>query len=216
MKRLILLGLATLSLGLGAAETAPEPAAAKVVYEKNFEKEALDSVPSDFLVMDGAFAVKEEAGNKFLELPGAPVDSFGIVFGPTDKENTAVSARIFATGKGRRFPAFSVGLGGVGGYKLQVSPAKKLIELYRGDSVKASVPYEWAAGQWVRLRLEVKAANGSWKVEGKVWPDGAAAPATAQIALEDKEQPTSGRASIWGNPFSGTPLRFDDLAVSKL
>ena len=43
-----------------------------VLYENNFEKEQIGKVPENFLVLDGGFAVKEEAGNKFLELPGSP------------------------------------------------------------------------------------------------------------------------------------------------
>lgn len=75
---------------------------AKPLYENNFEQAAVGSVPADFLVLDGGFAVKEEGGNKFLELPGAPLDSFGALFGPTQKSNVAVSARINGTNKGRR------------------------------------------------------------------------------------------------------------------
>jgi len=106
---------------------------AKAIYENDFEKSALDKVPDDFLVLDGQFAVKEEGGNKFLELPGAPLDTFGVLFGPTEKEDTAVSARIFGTGKGRRYPTFAVGLNGQGtsAYRLQVSPAKKALELLK-------------------------------------------------------------------------------------
>src|SRR5438874_13641621 len=55
----------------------------KVIYENNFEKAEVGKVPEDFLVLDGAFTVKEEGGNKFLELPGAPLDTFGLLFGPT-------------------------------------------------------------------------------------------------------------------------------------
>ena len=103
------------------------------LYENNFAGATPGTVPEDFLVLDGQFAVKEEGGNKFLELPGAPLDAFGVLFGPTEKDGIAVSARIFGTAKGRRFPAFAVSLNGVGGYKLQISPAKKLVELYKGD-----------------------------------------------------------------------------------
>jgi hypothetical protein len=55
-----------------------------------------------------------------------------VLFGPTETADVQVSARIHGTGKGRRYPTFGVGLSGVGGYRLQVSPAKKLVELYRG------------------------------------------------------------------------------------
>src|SRR5205809_4422648 len=109
----------------------------KAIYENDFEKTGLNKVPDDFLVLDGQFAVKEEGGNRFLELPGAPLDTFGALFGPTATEGHAVSARVFGTGKGRRYPTFAVGLNGQGtsAYKVQVSPAKKSVELFKGDAV---------------------------------------------------------------------------------
>src|SRR5205814_4439546 len=91
---------------------------AKVLYENNFQKATVGKVPEDFLVLDGGFSVKEESGNKFLELPGAPLESFGVQFGPAEVSDLAVSARIKGTAKGRRFPVFGVGLNGVAGYKL--------------------------------------------------------------------------------------------------
>lgn len=190
--------------------------ASERLYENNFENAALGAVPDEFLVLNGDFSVKQENGNKFLEAPGAPVDTYGTMVGPTEKEGWAIAARIFATSKGRRFPTFAVGLNGGGGYKLQVSPAKKLVELYAGETVKASAPYEWESGKWTRLHLEIdKLKDGSWKVVGKAWTEDQAEPAAPLVALEEKEEPTAGKASVWGSPYSGTPIRFDDLAVSR-
>src|SRR5438128_2017237 len=111
--RVIWVGICCLAWG-GLLVQASRAAEGKVLYENNFEKAELGKVPEDFLVLDGAFAIKEEAGNRFLELPGAPLDTFGLLFGPTESGGMAVSARIFGTAKGRRFPAFAVGLYGVG------------------------------------------------------------------------------------------------------
>ena len=189
---------------------------AKPVYENNFEKADLEKVPAEFMVIDGGFAVKQEGDNKFLELPGAPLDTYGVLFGPTEKDGLAVSARIFGTGKGRRFPTFSVGLNGVGGYKLQVSPAKKLLELYRGEAMKTSVPLDWTSGKWTHLKLQLhKTGDAKWKIEGKVWSDRAAEPAAWNITFEDTEEPPAGRPSVWGSPYATTPIRYDDLLVSK-
>ncbi|MBI3875058.1 MAG: hypothetical protein HY300_03665 [Verrucomicrobia bacterium] len=189
---------------------------AKPLYENNFEKAEIGKVPDDFLVLDGQFAVKQEGANKFLELPGAPLDTFGLLFGPTEKDGICVTARINGTGKGRRFPTLAVGLCGVGGYRLQVSPAKKLLELYRGDDIKATAPFEWQSGVWTKFRLQVRLVkDGEWKIEGKAWQS-EKEPANWLIALDEKEAPIAGRASIWGNPFSGTPIQFDDLVVTAV
>jgi hypothetical protein len=201
---------------LAGLSCGPSAQAAEVRYENNFEKAEVGKVPDDFLVLDGHFAVKEEGGNRFLELPGSPLDTFGVLFGPTEKDGVAVSARIFGTGKGRRYPAFAVSLSGVGGYRLQVSPAKKLVELYKSDVVKTTAPFEWVPAKWTRLKLQVRKANsGEWKVEGKVWQEGTEEPKSWPISFDEKEEPIAGRGAVWGNPFSETPIRFDDLTVSS-
>src|SRR6267142_2050930 len=149
----------------------------KPFYENSFEKAEAGKLPEGFLALDGGFVVKEEQGNKVLELPGAPLDSFSVQFGPTESADVAISARIKGTAKGRRFPTLGVGLNGVAGYKLQVSPAKKLLELYKDQEVKATIPFEWKSGEWTHLRLQVrKVKAGEWKVEGKVWLPGSPEP----------------------------------------
>lgn len=188
-----------------------------VLYENNFEKSELEKVPGDFLVLDGGFAVKQDGVNKFLELPSAPLETFGVLFGPTVETDTAISAKIRGAAKGRRFPTFAVGLNGVGGYRLQVSAAKKLLELYKGDEVVATAPFAGKTDSWLTLRLENrKAGENEWTVSGKVWPENSAEPKDAAIAFTEKVKPTAGRASIWGSPYSGTPIQFDDLQVSSL
>src|SRR5258708_672354 len=57
-----------------AQDTNPKAKPAeKILYENNFEKAEIGKVPDDLLVLEGAFVVQEESGNKFLELPGAPL-----------------------------------------------------------------------------------------------------------------------------------------------
>lgn len=83
MKELIFVFLAGLGLIANGSER---------LYENNFEKAALGTVPDGFLVLNGDFSVKEENGNKFLEAPGAPVDTYGVMVGPTEKEGWAIAA----------------------------------------------------------------------------------------------------------------------------
>jgi hypothetical protein len=190
--------------------------AAKPLYENNFEQVEAGKTPDDFLVLDGGFAVKAENGNKFLELPGAPLDSFGVLFGPTEKSDVAASARIKGARKGRRFPTFAVGLDGQGGYRLQVSPAKDALELYHGDIILTNAPYAWKSGEWTELQLQITSAGANWRIEGKAWTQGATEPPKPLIVFEEKTEPSAGRASIWGSPFSNLPIQFDDLAVKSV
>src|SRR5665213_1433805 len=126
-----------------------------ILYQNDFEKDELDKPPAGFLVLDGDFAVKQIDGNKVLELPGAPLDAFGALFGHATNGNLTVSARVYGTGHGRRFPIFAIGLNGGAGYKLQVSPAKDALEIYHGDNALAATPFKWKTATWTSLRLHI-------------------------------------------------------------
>lgn len=185
-----------------------------IEYQNDFEKSEVGKPPAGMLILDGAFAVRDHGTNKVLELPGAPLETYGILFGASVKESCEVSARFFSTGKGRRFPTFALGLGGASGHRLQVSPAKKQVELFRGDTLQKSVSWDWPSGQWTQLRLQiVPQAAGGWSVRGKAWKQGTAEPSEWLIENQDKEEPKSGRPMVFGSPFAGTPIAFDDFSV---
>ena len=188
-----------------------------MLYTNGFDKAEPGKLPEDLMVLEGGFAVREEAGNRFLELPGAPLDTFGLLFGPTETENVSASARFYGTGKGRRFPTFAIGVNGVSGYKLQMAPGKKTLELLKGENeVLATVPYTWESGTWTTMRVQLrKIADGQWQLEGKAWKEGGAEPAKWLVTHAVTTAPIAGRAGIWGMPYSGTPIRFDDLAVTR-
>ena len=202
---------------LAAAPKAARAADPRILYQNNFEKAAVDALPEGFLALEGDFKVKEETGKKVLELPGAPAESFyGVLFGPVTNSGVSVGARIYGTGTKRRYPSFGVGLNGAGGYCLRISPGKQALEIYKGEELRTNTPFAWKSGAWTRLRLEVRATgNQTWKVEGKAWAEGSEGKEW-MIAVEEKTAPASGRASVWGTPYSGTPIWYDDLTVTEL
>jgi hypothetical protein len=192
-------------------------AAAPPVYAQDFSKAAPGSQPEDLLILDGQFTVKEEAGNRFFELPGAPLESFGFLFGPSEQSGFEVSARIFGSRQGRKFPTLAIGLNGASGYRLQVSPAKKALELLKGETSVASAAFDWKSGEWTELRLRiVKGASGGFRVEGRAWPASGSEPAQAQVTLEESQLQPAGKAGAWGMPYSGTPILFDDLKLTPV
>jgi hypothetical protein len=214
--RLLACATALLSAAVLLVTTSLPAAEGKAIYENTFESAAVDKVPDDMLVLDGGFAVKEEGGNKFLELPGAPLETFGVLIGPSEASGLCVTARIHGTGKGRRFPTFAVGLNGVGGHRLQVSPAKKMLELYKGDQVITNAPLAWTTDSWTMLRLQCrKVKDGEYRIEGRAWKQGEPEPKDWPITVVETAETPAGRASIWGNPYAGTPIRYDDLRVTK-
>jgi hypothetical protein len=204
------------TLTLTALLTLMHMASAQVLYTNGFHKAEVEKVPEDMMVLDGGFAVKETGGNRFLELPGAPLETFGVLFGPTEASGLSATARVQGTGKGRRFPTFAVGLNGVGGFKLQVAPAKKLVELVKGEEVVGSAPFTWESGSWTVLRLQCrKVKDGEFKLEGKAWKQGDAEPKEWQVSRVETAESPAGRPSVWGMPFAGTPIQFDDLVVAR-
>ncbi len=206
-------------LAVSAVFTAINPgeAASPPLYANDFQTAEVGKVPDGMLVLGGDFIVTEESGARVLELPGAPLETFGVLFGPAFTNNVVVSARIHGTRRGRLFPAFGVGLGGVNGYKLRVSPGKRELELHRADDDLLSVPFEWQSGAWTHFVLRLRqVGEGEWKVEGKAWTDGTPEPASWQISYEDKIPLRPGRAAIWGAPYASTPIRYDDLRLEAL
>ncbi|HYG75807.1 MAG TPA: hypothetical protein VEK08_12450 [Planctomycetota bacterium] len=190
------------------------------VFSQDFEKADVDKDAGalEFLVLgDGDFKVKQDGANKVLELAPTPLETYGILFGPTETEDVAVRARAFGTSSGRRFPVFAVGVNGVGGYMLRLNPAKKAVEILKGEDVKGSAPYAWTTGTWSILSLSIrKVKDGAWTVEGKAWEQGKEEPKDALVKFEETEKPTPGRCGAWGIPYSASPIRFDDLLVQKL
>lgn len=203
---------ALLAFALPFFAHAEEPA-----YANDFQSAEVGKTPKDFLVIAGAFTVQQEGAQKFLELPGSPLDTFGALFGPAKMEGLSVTGKFLGTKTGRKFPAFGLSLNGAGGYRLQVSAAKKQLEIFKGDESRVSVPFDWVDARWWSLRIQARQTPaGPWVIEGKVWPAGEGEPGTWNISLEEKNAPAAGRPGVWGSPFSGTPIRFDDLAVTPI
>lgn len=211
MKRFLHIGFVT--AGWLIASGGLQAQGGKPLFDEGFSSAKLGEVPESFMVLDGQFAVREEEGNRFLELPGAPLESFGVLFGPNESEGVEVTARILSTKSGRKFPTFAVGLNGVGGYKVRVAPAKNALELVKGDDIKASVPFKWTSGQWTRFRLSIRKSGSGVRLVAKAW-QGDEEPKEAQLQHDEPEKLPPGKAGVWGMPFSGTPIRFDDLQVT--
>lgn len=186
----------------------------KPIYENDFESGTVDKAPAGALAIAGDFTIKADGANKVLELPGEPLDTFGILFGTAGQDGLSATARFFGTKTGRKFPSFGISLGGVGGYRLMMSGGKKALEIFKGDEAVKSVPFEWTPGEWTRLRLQVRKAGDGWVIEGRAWSAAGAEPGEWLISVELKEPPPAGRAGLWGSPFSGTPIRFDDLVIT--
>lgn len=201
--------------GLARADEAEKK---PVPFVQDFETAALGEAPDGVMEIEGTFTVVEEEGKKFLRVGIEPLAENGIVLGPSMKAGGTVEAKIRAFKKRRSYPRFGVGLHGISGYRLRVVPSGSAIELLKNEEVVATKPYEWQADGWTNLKLEIKKAGEQWSIRAWVWPvadgDDGKQPAAASIEHTDKEAPGQGKASLWGSPYSGRPIDFDDIKVS--
>ena len=72
------------------------------------------------------------------------------------------------------------------------------------------VPFAWQSGAWTSLKLTLLKQGSGWVIEGRAWTEGTS-PAAPQVRWEVAGDLAAGRAAVWGSPYSGTPIRFDDL-----
>jgi hypothetical protein len=204
--------LLALPLCLLLAAADPPLAAPPADYSNDFQKVEEGPLPPELLVLNGEFEIRKDGDEKFIHLAGEPLDTFGILLG-TD-QHTSVAASIRASKTGRRFPEIGVGLCGAGGYRLWIMPAINELQIKKGDDKKLAKPYQWKDGSWTNFRLQLRKQDGKIHVEGKVWERGTPEPKEWMITLDDAEAAPKGRPTVWGIPYSGTPIHFDDLAIS--
>jgi hypothetical protein len=200
--------LAALAL---ACALAPDARAAPVVLD--FEDAPVGEEPDDLFVIDGTFSVVAAGDGKAVEIAAAPLVDSGAIFGESMQGSGSVQATVVAGAKPRSSPRFGVGLHGLSGYHMRVVPASGQLELVKNEETVLVVPFTWTPGQALTLRLDITAAGeGKWRVEGRPWPAAAERPAEPQIALDAEGKPGTGKASIWGTPYAGLPIRFDNLS----
>ena len=170
--------------------------------------------PDSLMVVEGSWAVVAEETGKHLELQAEPVVDAALLIGPSLKAEGSVRAKIRAAKSRRAHPRFGVGLYGVSGVKLRVSPAQKKVELVLGDEVIAEAPFDaWTENAWWQVELKVTGSGESWVAEGRVWPDGSKAPERPTVSQPLTAAPGQGRASLLGAPYANKPIHFDDVTV---
>jgi len=197
-----------------AAPTTAPVSGMKVVYSEDFQDVKGENAPSDMMVLGGTFKIAGEEGNRFLRSAGDPIETTGLLVGPENPNATAIHARIRSGSTGKRTPEFGVGLGGAGGYVLWVRPAVRQVQLVCDEEVKGTAEYEWHSGEWTNLRLAMRrVGDRKWRVEARAWAWGKAEPGEWQISVVQTEPPPTGRASVWGVPFSEKAIDFDDVVV---
>ena len=207
MKKFVSITVLTAATLLHAAD------AKKFFYD--CEKWAEGAPPQEVFVVEGKITVASKDGNKALQIePGGELVEANALLGDSANGAASIEARVFGSKTGRSFPRFGIGVHGQSGFRLMAFPAKKELQLVKGDEVVKSVPFDWKPDAWLSLKLDVKkTADGKWSMSGKAWPTDAAEPKDATITHDEATLPGQGKSSIWGTPFSGTPILFDDIKI---
>ena len=203
-------------------EAPPEPAEPPAPQDKWFpyysnsfsHYNTGDDEPEGLLILDGDFSVAKEGGNKVLSLPAEPLDDFGVLFGPRIPGSVAVQANFLSSKSGRRVPAFSVGLGGVNGFRAKLNLAHRKLQLVKEGEVMGESPFKWIPDEWVTVRIQREKPVGnsdSWIIKVKAWQGDE--PMDWPIVLESDAKQSAGKCSVWGAPYSTKPIHIDDITV---
>jgi hypothetical protein len=195
-------------------QTTPAAQEKPVAYACDFQQVEPGPVPADFKVLRGEFAVKQEDGNRFLELGAGELNSFGLLLGPEQAGDASILARLRGWPTGKRMPEFGVGLGGTRGYQLWLMPAVNELQIRRDHHILARVPLGFRPGNWLQMHLDLRAnGDGRWLVVGRAWWEGEPPPAKPLLQYDLTELPPAGRASLWGTPYSEKAIQFDEVVV---
>jgi hypothetical protein len=197
------------TLALAAAAPAPS-------FSENFDAMPVGKPPKEkILTFAGAFEVKDlGGGNKVLELPGEPLETFAALFGPADTNSIDVRDKVWGATSGKRYPEFGIGAADVSGYKLLLLPRQRRLVIRKAETEVASASYDaWTSETWTAFRLTVEPAGNAWRITGYAWPAGADDSKATTVVFEESEKPAPGHGSVWGMPFSGKPIRYDDIEV---
>jgi hypothetical protein len=229
MKRHILLATATfIASFLMAEEGAVGPkeetvdasaiAGAKIKeFTINCESWAEGVPPKEVFIVDGTIRIANKDGSKAIMVDPSPIVDATAQLGESSVGESSIELKALATKQGRSYPRFGISIHGMTGYRLIVNCPKKQLELIKNDVVIKTAEFTWTSDSWTKLKLWVKQTEGTkWLVSGKAWAANETEPSDPQITYSDATFKGSGKAAIWGTPFSETPIYFDDIAIKAL
>jgi hypothetical protein len=199
------------------SKAAQEPSQWVVEFEEKFSEHAVGSEPENLFILDGAYAVTEKENDKRLTLPGSPVGEFGLLFGPRVREKSLSLSFSFLTSRqGRRYPSLAAGLGGVRSYRLRFNAATKEILLFRGENEIGKIAFQWESGVWWHIRFQaIPSGEQETRIGLKYWKRGEEEPAEWLVEVIDQNAFAGGKCALWGYPYAGTPIHFDDLKIES-
>ena len=113
-------------------------------------------------------------------------------------------------------PALAAGLGGVRSYRFRLNAATKQIILTRQDVEIGKVAYQWESGAWCQVRFQALPGDGeNTRIRLKLWKRAEEEPEEWLFDEIDRSAFAGGKCALWGYPYAGTPIHFDDLKIES-
>jgi hypothetical protein len=220
---LLFCGCGSLNVSLpeepSSAESNAPPASTSwvVEFEEDFSSLEVGSEPENLFILDGAYAVSQEENDKRLTLPGSPVGDFGLLFGPRVRQKElSLTFSFLATKQGRRYPSLAAGLGGVRSYRFRFNAATREILLLRQEEEIGKVAFQWESGVWWRVRFQaIPRSEQETRIRLKLWKRVEEEPKEWLFDDLDPNEFAGGKCALWGYPYAGTPIHFDDLKIES-
>ena len=164
----------------------------------------------------GKFAIKDVEGSKTLSRPlDITVARRGrLLIGPTNLSDYTVEADVRVAQRGRN-------VGDIGliaqQYMLVIFGNAQKIELQPWQPATAMTvakPFPWKPDTWYRMKLRAQnQADGSTRVQGKVWPRGDTEPTAWTVEKIDKIGRREGAPGLYSD--ANSELYFDNVKVTK-
>ena len=184
------------------------------VFHEDFSNTPLGTEPESLFILDGAYSVQTAGNNeKVLALPGTPTGDYGLLFGPKIKGKAVeLCFSFYASSRGRRMPSIAASVGGVRGLRLRLNPAARNLTFSLDETVLKEIPLDWKGKQWWRVRFRVIPGTGT-HVMCKLWPSSEVE--TVDWVLDEVFQVEykGGKCALWGFPYAGTAILFDEITV---
>ena len=186
-----------------------------VEWSEKFTNLSTGGEPENLFILDGKFLVTGNDDNKVLELSGSPVGDFGFLFGPRVMGKAMELQFSFHSIKqGRRFPAIAAAIGGMRGYRFRWNASARKILLFRDEVLLEEKLILWESSAWWQIRFQVLPHNqGQNLIRLKLWQKGTEEPKAWFIEHEDQFLFKGGKCVLWGFPYAGNAIHFDDLNV---
>jgi hypothetical protein len=176
--------------------------APQLPYKNDFEKVPVGATPGGWVNTTGKFAVVDLNGNKVLKKLAndsrPPLSKANAYIGPPTMHDYVIQADLSSTYKNNNLP--DMGIVNCR-YSLVLSGNKHQLRLSSWDAlprINTTIPLEWKAGEWYRLKLEVIPKGDTAIVHGKAWPKDQPEPKEWSIEVIDPRPNREGAPGLYG------------------